>query len=172
MKNFTGWLAHQSHLAWVFSPCVDILISFLPHVGIFTSCGHSQLTWAFSLKSHLMWAFSPHLDIFTLHGHSDLAWAFSLKCHLSWIFSPHMHILTSCEHCYRTCALPPDRKLFNLHPNMTANTSPFCAPLHAKIIFFTLCRKTPKKSRSNPNSINNIPLRATNKCFFSLSLGY
>ena len=132
-----------------FSPHMVILTLHGPfHLvwPLFTSCGHSRLEWLFLpclAISHLAWPFV------TSCGHSHLAWTFSphvtisqlgiftLHCH----FSPCMAILIS---CHLACT-----------PNTREQTSHLAcilhAPLHAKIIFFTSCRKnSPNNHEATP----------------------
>ena len=151
------WVACMaiSHLTWPFSPSMGIFTShgyLLPHIAILSLHGHFHLTWPFS----------PCAGIFNSHNHfppcmailTSYMWAFSPYvpiCHLTWPFSP----------CVGT--LPQHQKSSNMRKQKSHLACILCAPLQMKIIFFTSCRKnSQKKSQSNPNFINKVPLRATN----------
>ena len=131
-----------------------------PHMAILTLHGHFHLTWPFVTLCghfHLMWLFltsSGHfhltLPFFTLHGHSHLAWAFSLCVaisHLAWPFTP-------CMYPHLVHSLPWHQKSSCMHPKMREQISHLTcilhAPLHAKIILFTLHGKHSQKITKQP----------------------
>ena len=114
----------KSHLAWTFSPCIDLGIFTRMHTRSLSKIwwGIPSTIWKVISHGHfhLMWTLSPHMGIFALHRHS----------HLVWTFSPHIH----------TYMLPATWKKY----------------------FSPGVEKFPKHSQSNPNSNNEVPLRATN----------
>ena len=118
-------------LGMCMSPCMGILTSRPPCVGMKWLQGCVCWVVPSTTQSHLLWQFSPCI-------------------HLVWSFSPYVYLmcawgalgvwLSSCPLCHRKVTL------FG-HPH-----------LHTKTISFTSHGKIPKKSRSNTNSINKVPL--------------
>ena len=115
---------------------------------------HFHLAWPFPPCIHFVWPFPPHMSIPTshewlmespppwkviLHDHSHLAWPFPPDIYFMGPFSSCIGIFTLCE-----------------HPHLTSISH---APLHANLISFTF----PKKSWSNPNSINKESLTSHQK---------
>ena len=121
--------------------------------------------------SHLMWAFSPHVHF---------TWAFPLHIHLVLVFSPHVH-LTWAQGAHKVTL----GYVYQVVPSMTKShlmwpfspclgiltLLPPCILLHMKIISFVSHGKFPKKSQSNPNFINKVPLTSHQKrkeCYLDL----
>ena len=118
-------------------------------MAILTLHGHFHLAWTFlphMAISHLMWPF------LTSHGCFYLTLSFltsSGHSHLAWAFSPHVAIVIVGGYPPGV-PLPLGRKSSHMHHNTVATSHLSCtlhAPLHVKIISFTLCGKnSPKKS--------------------------
>ena len=128
----------KSHLAWPFPPCMTIPTSHVHSHLVSTSCDHSHLT----CMSDGVPSTTPQKV--TLHNHSYLMWPFSPCMTIPTLHLPHVAILTLLWYSHLVWAFPP-----GVH---------HVCPLHAKIIFSPHVEKFPKKSQSNPNSTNKVPL--------------
>ena len=136
------------HLMWTFLPCVDISILH----GVFSPCmGHRHLVWPFAPHvGHfcLGWPFPYCMDILTLCAHFHLTWP---SFHLAYMqdgvpfTSPKSHLTW------------PSNLSYPLACTLTSH-----APSMWKWYILPFMEKFPKNARSNPNSINKVPLRATN----------
>ena len=120
------------------------LVSSCPlHHAEVTLCDHCHLMWHLSPYIHLM---CPSVDLSPP----------PCKSHLTWPLSPHVAIVTldppyvpSCQVVSSTTQKSPRMIILTWHGNSHISSTS-CAPLHAKIISFTLHGKNPKKVTQQP----------------------
>ena len=134
----------ESHLACPSCQVVPATTQKSPHVAILTMCEKSH----FAPTSHALMSNCPY-------HHTS---------HLMWPFSPCMRKGTLHPPCMPSCQVVPST--MQKSPRVTILTSrnnlilrpPCMLPSMQKIIPFTSHGKIPKKSHSNPHSINKVPL--------------
>ena len=136
-----------SHLTCIFSPHVI----FSPCMLLSNSTAQSHLMSILCAYSPLAYIFSSHVLPSTSTTQSHLVSTSHAHSHLAYIFSSHVlpSISTAQSHLASTSYA---------YSHVTYIFLP-CMPFSTQNnIFHLTCKKFPKKSCNNPNSINKVPL--------------